>query len=286
MDLVYVELAPQPQLPLADEPYDRWLAPDGRTNAEFRRRADGYLIRFPGQADCTIDLAAQEARCVPASAEMAEVCRNLFRNALMPLASNYAGGLFLHGSAASVAGRGIAFLGPSRRGKTTLAGAFARAGHPFITEDAVALSPGRAGEYLITPSWPVLRLFADSANHLLGSDGASTAADGKMAFSASGNLPFARQSQQLAALYLLGAGDVAQTTISAVPPSLALTEIMQHSFILDVEDRTRLRDHFARLAALTQAVPCFMLDFPRVYSQLPDVVEAVARHKISEPGKL
>ena len=286
MDLVYVELAPQPQVALADEPYDRWLAPDGRINAEFRRRADGYLVRFPGQADCTIDLAAQEARCVPASAEMAEICRNLFRNALVPLASNHAGGLFLHGSAASVGGRGMAFLGPSRRGKTTLAGAFARAGHPFITEDAVALSCGKAGEYLIAPTTPVLRLFADSASHLLGNGSTNAAADGKMAFTASGDLPFAGDSQQLAALYVLGAGDVAQTTISAVPPSRALTEIMQHSFILDVEDRARLRGHFTRLAALTQTVPCFMLDFPRVYSQLPDVVEAVARHSLAEQGKL
>ena len=45
-------------------------------------------------------------------------------------------------------------------------------------------------------------------------------------------------------------------------------------------------DDLTRLAALTQTVPCFMLDFPRVYSQLPDVVEAVARHSLAEPGKL
>ncbi|WP_252258998.1 hypothetical protein [Erythrobacter aurantius] len=55
----------------------------------------------------------------------------------------------------------------------------------------------------------------------------------------------------------------------------ALTTLMPHAFILDVEDKPRLKAHFARMADLTQDIPCFALDFTRDYAELPQVRRAV-----------
>ena len=55
----------------------------------------------------------------------------------------------------------------------------------------------------------------------------------------------------------------------------ALAQLIQHAFILDVEDRARLKAHFGRLGELAASVPCYALDYPRDYQHLPKVIEMV-----------
>lgn len=283
--MTLVSMGPCLQQPLGELPYDSWLGPDGDLMAEFHRLPSGFLVRFPEQADFAIDLAAQTVCCAPASDDMRAVAQSLFHNAIEPLVGNFSGGLFLHGSAVSAGnaksgGGGIAFLGESRRGKTTLAGGFAKAGHPFLSEDTVVITQA-GGTYQIEPSRPVLRLFADSARHLMGTAGSATDHDGKSALEADSSLPFAQGAQPLAALYLLGPGESSSVSITRIPAQAALAQLLRHAFILDVEDKPRLRGHFQRLGELAASVPCFTLDFPRIYAQLGEVVEAIHQHATS-----
>jgi hypothetical protein len=74
---------------------------------------------------------------------------------------------------------------------------------------------------------------------------------------------------------LLADANASEIAIEKLAPSRALSEILQHSFILDVEDKARLKQHFARLGALCEEIPCFSLDYPREYSRLPEVITAV-----------
>lgn len=283
--IAFHERPARPQETIAAQPHDRWLSPDGDASAEFYRTATGYLVRFPDQADFAIDLANRTAHCTPASPDMSAVAKSLFHNAIEPLLGNFTGGLFLHGSAVSLAtGGAIAFLGDSRRGKTTLAGAFAKAGHPFLTEDTVALKPAD-GHYLVAPTRPVLRLFPDSANHLLGQDEAVDEDAGKSVLDASGKLPFADAAQALRAIYILGPGSSEQVAITALPMPAALAELMRHGFILDVEDKVRLRGHFQRVSDLVTTVTCYTLDFPRDYAQLGQVVESIHTHAQGRPSQ-
>ena len=160
-------LPPRAQAPLADPPFDRWVNPDGDVTAEFRRISGGYSVRFPEQADFAISLDTMHVRGTPDDGTPLSVVETLYRNAIEPIVGNHFGGLNLHGSAVLGPGGAIAFLGHSRSGKTTLAGAFATAGYPFLTEDVLALEVDTAG-YRVQPHRPVLRLFADSAEFLLG----------------------------------------------------------------------------------------------------------------------
>ena len=271
--------APQPQASLPDEPYDRWVSPEGHVQAEFHRHRQGFLIRFPHQADFVIGAEAPHTITGwPVPECDARTVINLYHNAIQPILGNHTGGLFLHGSAVSIGADwsdgAIAFLGLSRSGKTTLAGSFAKDGHPFLTEDVIDLRLGQ-GQYWLQPKRSKLRLFADSARFLLGSDAQFADEDLKQDVDAGADLPFAAKSVPLRAIFVLGNDHRATLSIRAFSPQTALSTLVPHAFILDVEDKQNLRGHFSRLADLSQDISCCALDFARDYSELPRVRDAV-----------
>ncbi len=266
-------MAAREQEALASTPYDRWLTPAGDVAAEFHRTGVSYLMRFPNQADFSIAADLAEIVCLPAPETDEKTIASLFANSVRPVIGNHAGELNLHGSAVVIGGKAIAIMGYSRRGKTTLAGALAKAGHPFLSEDVLALTlDGR--KYEVAPQRPVLRVFADTAAYLAGQPPSDQGEKSEIAGSA--DLPAAHHSAELGAICLLGAGEINTVSITQLGPSAALADIMQHSFVLDVEDRRRLSAHFERLAALANAVPCYQLDYPRDFARLPEVVAAIA----------
>ena len=70
------------------------------------------------------------------------------------------GDVVLHAAAVEVDGRAVVLAGPSRQGKTTLAAAFAAAGHRLLTEDMTRCVPGTPAVY---PGPSVVRLRPDVA---------------------------------------------------------------------------------------------------------------------------
>ena len=267
-------LPPCAQEPLAEAPFDRWINPVGSVSAEFRRIPDGYYARFPGQADFSISLESMHVRGTPVEGTPPAVLESLYRNSIEPIIANHLGGLNLHGSAVVTPYGAIAFLGQSRSGKTTLAGAFARAGHAFLTEDVLTLT-GDCSGYLVQPQRPVLRLFHDSAEFLLGTQPGWDDEELKQELVAGDQLPFASQSAPLIAIFLLRPDESDDVSLIPLSSAEALSQLIPHSFVLDVEDRQRLAAHFRRLGELAASVPCHALDYPRCYAQLPAVIDAV-----------
>ena len=275
---------PRRQAELASTPYDRWLAPNGACMAEFHRASGGYLIRFPGQADFLITdfekpgeahiQGWQEPDC------QRQNITSLFHNAIVPILGNHHGGCFLHGSAVRIENdpgeerAAVAFLGLSRGGKTTLAGSFAKAGHAFVTEDVIDLDV-RGGEYWLRPKRSKLRLFSDSARHLLGNGVEFDDADAKQDVEAGAGLHFCDSPARLRQIYVLGTDHRADLSIRELTLQEALAALMPHAFILDVEDKPRLRGHFARMADLSQDIACYALDYRRDYAELPRVQYAI-----------
>jgi hypothetical protein len=259
---------------LASAPYDRWVTPEGEVKAEFHRLPGGFLVRFPGEADFAIDIAARRAEGWPAPDTSPDHFDSLFQHGIAPLVGNYLGGLFLHGSAVTVSGQAIAFLGYSRSGKTTLAGAFAKAGYPFLTEDVIELVP--SGEaYLLQPKPARLRLFIDSAVWLLGHECAEADDDDKHSLAAGDALPFSPVAAPLTRIYVLGREHQAPLRIAPLHGPAALAQLLPHAFVLDVEDKPRLRAHFGRLGELSERIACRALDYPRRYEELPSVIAAI-----------
>ncbi|MFU7527415.1 hypothetical protein [Qipengyuania sp. ASV99] len=277
--------ARRPQERLSSQPYDRWISPEGQCQAEFHRMVGGFLIRFPGQGDF---LLSPEANAVeftvtgwPAPDCDDRTIINLYHNAIQPILGNHLGGLYLHGSAVRLDGAArdgaagaVAFLGLSRGGKTTLAGSFAREGQPFLTEDVIDLRFD-SGRYWVQPKRSKLRLFADSARYLLGENARVEDENLKQDVEAGGALPFAENPAPLSQIYILGTDHRAPLSIRQCSLQEAVSMLMPHAFILDVEDKARLRGHFARIADLSQDIRCYTLDFTRDYGELPRVRGAI-----------
>ncbi len=269
----------QPQGPLPSAPYDRW--PDSRGNDVllFCRIPDGFLLRFPERADFTIGAETGRVTCTPGPDISQQMITALYLNQVVPLILNHSGKLVLHAAAINDSGHALAFAGPSGRGKSTLTAGFATAGYPFLTDDGLVLEPTDAG-YLARPSHASVRLWQDSEaaifNRLPVDDDASRAEKNRL-ISGPG-LPHQQEPVPLRAIYFLGAGASDQIELRALAPRPGLSSLIQHAFVLDVDDRARVRDHFGRLAELAEAIPLFTLDYPRKYEDLHSVIEAVLDH--------
>lgn len=251
--------------------------------AEFHRTADGYLVRFPGQADFLITAPSDPEQTTITGWQDPDCSRqnaaNLFHNAILPILGNHTGGLFLHGSAVRLfAGDkeegAVAFLGLSRGGKTTLAGSFAKAGYPFLTEDVIDLAM-RDEVYWLQPKRSKLRLFVDSAQHLLGESADFADANAKQDVEAGKTLPFSDRPVPLRQIYVLGTDHRADLSIRRLSLQEALGALLPHAFILDVEDKPRLKQHFSRMADLSRGIGCYALDYRRDYAELPLVQRAI-----------
>ena len=277
------ELPTAPQAPLAGQSLSRWLTLEGELTAEFYRRGDDFEIRFHDRADFTISLAEGRVFCVPVPGTSPQAVRDLYLNQVMPLIRGQQGEIVVHASAAAVAGEALGFAGATGRGKSTLAAAFASAGMPFLSDDGLSVHQEESG-YAARPNRPSFRLWQDSEAIVLGSEMPEEYEDDKSRVEASPALPFQPEPLPLRAMYFLGAGDSAEPSITELPALDIVAELMNHTFFLDAEDRSRMKRHLDVLTRLAEAVPGYALDFPRDYERLPDVIAAVSSHMRERRG--
>lgn len=248
-------------------PFDCWISPGGACLAEFHRCEDKVLMRFEGEADFLVAPAADQVTAIPCAGIADGHIRKLLSNSVLPALGNHRGHLFLHGSANAIGDGAVCFLGVSRSGKTTLAGALAKAGNPYLTEDAIELREG----HMVQPRPDGLRLFHDSAA-FMGAPKPQDAEDGKITLD---GLPAATAAKPLSAIFVLGSDPDAALDISRQGAGEALAAILPHAFVLDVEDRSAMRGHFERMADLAARVPIHTLNYPRDYTALPEVIAAI-----------
>lgn len=261
------------------EPFDWWGAEGASKSALFYRLADGYLVRIAGHADFHVDLKHSVVGCHAVPGAFGKDCETLFRNTIRPLIANFLGGLNIHASANVAFDKAWAFVGISGRGKTTLATALAKKGYPYLTDDALPLELRSSG-YWAMPGDPEIRLCSDSLSALdLEENTALLRRAGvKSAVHANPATPYQTASASLGAIFFLGAGAAGKLTIEKLAPSAALIRLLEHSPILDVEDRKRLQSHFERLTQLANTIPAFELDYPRQFADLPLVIEGLTKH--------
>ena len=272
-------LAAGPQAPLDIEPYHEWRVSTDDPHATFYRLADGHLLRFAGRADFFLTNNSELVSCRPSESANEESVHFLFTNQVVPLLHHRAGKVVLHGSAVTASGFAIGFAGPSGRGKSTLAAAFARVGYPFLTDDGLLIE--REGDtFVAMPSFPQLRLWTDSNEAILGVQDARALPDGdeKRRVAATDEMPFGTQPAGLRAIYLLGPGEVESLVIEPLGLAAAFNALLQHSFILDIDNHARMRLQWEQVAVLAEKIPCFTLDYPRRYEQFPGVLEAILDH--------
>lgn len=275
------EQGPQPA-----EPFHQWSFPDGTLWTLFYRLHEGYLLRFPGLADFEISARGDQVRAWRAPGASAAEAEHLYLNQALPLALSRQGRFVLHASAVDAGGYAVAFLGPSGRGKSTLAASFAAAGTRFLTDDGLRLE-WRKDRLMALPSHASIRLWRDSREAV-----ASAAAQVAPALAytpkarvlADDALPHCAQALPVRALYFLGDdGLAAGPSIAPLRPAAAAAQLVRNSFLLDVEEKQMLTRHFDDLARIAGRPIHYHLDYPRSYPALTAVRHAILQHAATLP---
>ena len=221
----------------------------------------------------------------PAPGVSEATLQHLHLNQVLPLALSKQGRLVLHGSAVEIGGAGAAFLGESGRGKSTLAASFATGGFRFLTDDGLLLEA--CGEdYRILPSHPSIRLWQDSEAELAGAAAKAPPVQhtSKARLLAGAGVAFCEQPRPLRRVYFLGTGACQEPAFERLKPAAALVELVRHSFLLDIEARELLADHFEALSGLAHRPVFYRLDYPRRFADLARVKQAIVEHTLTEDG--
>jgi hypothetical protein len=271
------------QLPLRVRPIQEQFSRGGTLWSQFFRSEAGYLLRFPGLADFEVTGDGAEVRCQPAQGISDDSIEHLFLNQVVPLALSRSR-LILHAGAVAVDRTGLAFMGESGKGKSTLVASFAGAGFPVLTDEALCLVPGERS-CLALPSHPSIRMWNDSQQALVPPGAACASPVGhtpKARLLAGDFLPFCREAKALDRIYVLGDGTSRDVEIEQLSPSAALLALVRNSFVLEVDRAQFLASHFDRLAELTSRIGFWRLDYPRRFEMLAQVRTAILDHFVPQ----
>lgn len=281
--VAFKQTNPSEQPAMGTAPFQVWSEPGGGDWMQFFRVDKGFLLRFPDLADFSLSADGNSVVCMPVPGVSQPTLEHLYLNQVLPLAIGNQGCMVFHGSAVTMDGGAIVFLGSSGRGKSTLAAAFATRDCAFLTDDAVVLEES-SSRYTVQPSHASIRLWDDSRESLLDIDAALAPAvdyTSKARLLAGPGLVHCSKPRNLLTAYVLGDGSANNITFRHLSKAEMLIEWIRHSFLLDIEDRALVQQHFDRVAALADRVTCFSLDYPRRYDALNKVLAALADHAAS-----
>lgn len=248
--------------------------PPGMFGIDRQRMSEGETICIcrEGIGDFQIS-AGREILLDPVPDMDERRLRRHILDSLLPMLLHQRGHLILHGSAAAVNSRAIAFLGASGMGKSTLAAAFYAQGHPIVTDD---IAPIRHGDVpTLCPGCPQLKLHAKTALALnIDFERLSPILDHPEKRTLNANRDFDRPALPLGSICILSDGP--SIAIERLALGKAFAELMRHTYIW-LDDRADSVLHLHRCAALAQRVPIYRVQRPRILKELPNLVRAIKK---------
>jgi len=268
--------------PASIEWFHQWRLPDGPLWLGLGRLGQEYLLRFPDLADFFVSSDGSAVRCQPVPGIPLETIRHLLLDQVIPLVLSQRGRLVLHASAVKVASGGVAFLGMTGEGKSTLTASFSQDRFPLLTDDCLVVDD-TGGEFLGIPSYPGLRLWPEVIAALFEPEPrlapVAHYTRKRRLGKESDRLLFCSDPVPLRRLYVLapapGRGEPNAVTITPLSPRDTMMELVQYTYCLDIADREQLRRGFESLGRAAASRPLCRLTFPRDLSFLPAVRAAI-----------
>jgi hypothetical protein len=185
----------------------------------------------------------------------------------------------LHATVVEIDGEGVAFLGGSAFGKSTVAASFLEAGYRLVTDDLLVLQP--CGQTIWAyPGPPRIKLFPDMASRFLpGAPGVHMNAD-------TGKLIVPLDERQtcthpvpIRAMYVLTSPpeSARQRTVTSetLSPRASFMELVKSTFNRRLAGARRMERQFTAVGRLIDAVALRRLSYPRQLVRLKEIHEIV-----------
>lgn len=261
---------------------------DGESIGSLYRESEGEILRFSGAGDFRVQSDRIDGYIPDWEHGLAEL---RFLGPVLSYWFERRGLPTFHASAVSVDGRAVAFVSRHGGGKSGLAAGMIAAGATLLTDDLLVLEE-RDGLWEARPSYPLMRMWPDEAEHFLGSYSDLPRVQGdsekrSVAVGEGGFGSFRDVSSPLACIYL--ATRVAGTDAVEIQPvsrGEALIELVRHSFSARLVEAAGLQPaRLDRLARLVRSVPVRRLLYPSGFERLAAVageLSAPANFKTSQ----
>ncbi len=257
-----------------------WKSDQGHVSISVAKTDDSYILQFPQLARFFLHHQGNKLSCLKHRNVPLTTVRHLLLDQVLPrFFFHFFNMNIVHASFIEVGGVGIAFLGETGWGKSTLAAGFINSGNTVLTDDCLLVTKENAQIYGI-PSYATVRLFDDSLQvvqtlpnyHV---NNISHYSEKKRILSK----PVHNRKLQLkAAFFLNNPNDMPQEEIRIKPfqKLLAVTQLIRHSFSLDITDRNRQNNQLDQLSDMARhKVRFWQLEYPRTFIFLPTVIQQI-----------
>jgi hypothetical protein len=185
----------------------------------------------------------------------------------------------VHATCVVIDGQGVAFLGDSGYGKSSLAASFLEAGHQLLTDDI--LMPQRSCDgFQAYPGPPRIKLFPEMAQRFLGHAGGVPMNSGTQKLIIALNSDrICNAPVPLQAIYaLVPPAQVAShgaVRFRSLSPRESFVTLVRNTFNYVILDSDRLRRQFIEATGLATTVPVKEISYPRLAGALPAVRDAI-----------
>ena len=185
----------------------------------------------------------------------------------------------IHGTAVVIGDSAVGFIGDCTYGKSTMAAAFLKHGCSLLTDDQLVVSQNANGEVMVQPGPPRIKLLPESARALLGEHVSGARMN---PYTTKMIIPlYARMSRrepaQLRSIYVLSDPGEAQheIKITALSTRQGCIDLLRNTFNPVVAEPHRIKRQFQAYSELSTRVPIRSLSYPRDFSKISEVVDAV-----------
>lgn len=254
--------AKAPAPPSADASSAVWLDADGRPAAYGGSDAVSHWIELPGVGSFRFG-SGQHVTVFPVNGVRDETVEDAFRRIVLPMALQAGGEEVLHASAVVGPAGLVAVCAVSGTGKTTLAYALSRRGHPLWADDAVAFEL-RGDGVLARPLPFTVRLKGESATFF-------------------GDAPtdtlYEPEAERLAAILILERGEV--SAVERLETAGAFPRVLEHAYCFDLDESERKRAMMASYLELVARVPVHRVRMQPRFDRLPELLDRLEREVLA-----
>jgi hypothetical protein len=268
---------PQDAPDVGDPDATVWRDKDGVVAALGATRGAHRWMRVPNIgsfrfADGTSAVTAFAEADVPD-----ELVLDSFHRNFVPIAMQSGGREVLHGSAVLMDHGLVALIAEPETGKSTLAFALSRRGHPLWADDAVAIDVG--GDSAVATPLPFqVRLRTQSAAYF-----------GERPREANAPLTQGtvdgRRPERLAAVCVLGRHDEPVPSVTRLSAADAFTALLPHAYWFTLDERDRNRAMMESYMELAARVPVLRVSFAAGLDSVPAIAEAIERGVAEAAGE-